>query len=209
MSRSSRPESLDSTEYHRVSSEIVVKMLDLSIHYKSNLLRCVSERDEPVTEENTVFVSVFDYLHHHDWRVSIPEEISDENVKMVDRIRSVPASVDRIVDACQGSLLKEIDLVHQLNCELFFSRLDNFLLRHSPAYFYFENADNFHKAIARSDFSMAQEVPEKLKSDMEEHVKIRTLWAKRKNPKAHCQVIAVLHYDAMPKEIITFHSRTS
>lgn len=185
-------------------------MLDLSINAKSNLMRCVVEEKEALVEDKTVFCSVFDYLHHADWRVMVPDDIKDHELRLVEKIRGNPGVVSGIIESCHGSILKEVDLIHQLNCELFFAKVDEAKIEIIPAYYEYTSSDALHKAIVNGDVSNPKEVPEKVKPDMAKHIETRTLWAKRKNPKAaSCKVKAVLHFDGEPKEFITFHSEAS
>jgi hypothetical protein len=203
-----RSGSLSSGESLRQAVTVVIKLLDLSLNAKNNITRCIREKSaEEETEEATVFVSVYDYLHHPTWAVSLPDEMHDDEIKICEGIRGNPALLSQVLEQCQGSIFKEFDAVHGLNCELFFARVDKAKLSRSPSYFYFSKADDFQRAIANGDLTMAKDVPEILDSEMKKHQTVRMLWAKRRNPKAKCTVLAVLHLDAMPKEIITFHSR--
>ena len=209
MSNPARSDSVESAEGFRRGNEVAIKLLDLSINAKTNLMRCVVENGEEETEDKVVFCSVYDYLHHPSWRVIIPDQIKDDEMAAIERIRGNPSVVSQVIEACQGSILKEIDLIHQLNCELFFERVDEAKLSVEPAYLFYDTADAFHRAIVQKSFENAAEVPVKLKSEMEKHIQTRTLWAKRKNPKATCVVKVVLHYDVLPKEFVTFHSRAA
>ena len=209
MSNPARSDSVESGDGFRKANEVAVKMLDLSINAKTNLMRCVVEAGEEDSEEKTVFCSVYDYLHHAHWRVFIPEEIRDSEMKAIEHVRGNPTIISQIIESCKGSVVKEVDLIHQLNCELFFQKLDKAKFSFAPVYLYYNAANDFHQAIVKEDFSIAKELPETLKQDMDKHIETRTMWAKRKNPAAKCVVLAVLQYDAMPKEIVTFHSRVA
>ena len=188
---------------------VVLKLLDLSLNAKENLVRCLVDPSHENAEEMTVFVSVYHNLYHAEWQVSVSEEVSNEQLKTVEKVRGNINRVRQIVESCQGSIMKEFDLINHLNCELFFAKIDKTKLDIVPAYFYFNKMDDFYTAILESDFSSVTEVPEVILPEMEKHIKVRTVWAKRHHPKsAHCKVIAIVHYDGFPKDIVTFHSKT-
>lgn len=195
-----------SGEALRATREVVIKMLDLSINAKNNLMRCVVDDHQDISEDKTVFCTVYDYLYHADWHVMVPDEIKDDELRLVEQVRGSESIVSSIVESCKGAILKEVDLIHQLNCELFFAKVDNAKLSIIPAFYDFHSADEFHHAIVNGDVSHPMELPEQYKPEMEKHVESRTNWAKRKNPKAICKVIAVLRYDGLVKEFVTFHS---
>jgi hypothetical protein len=209
MSIPGRSLSTESGDNLRQTKAVVIKMLDLSINTKSNLMRSLAgPKDEP-DETRTVFCSVYDYLHHPDWRVMVSVEVRDDELRLIESVRGNSSAVESIIDSCQGSILKEVDLIHQLNSELFFAKVDKGTFPLSPVYFYFNNIDALHSAIVSGELGEAKEVPADLKPEMDSHTTTRTLWARRKNPDAMCTVKAVLHFDGMPKEFVTFHSQAA
>ena len=149
----------DASETIKYVCDVVVKLLDLSINQKVNLLRSLCEPDGKESEENTIFVSVYDYLHHSSWRVSVSDRITDIELRAVEFIRGNPEKVSHVIELCKLSILKEIDVIHHLNCELFFAKYDAATTKHlhEPSYFYFDKADDFQRAIVDANFTTEAE----------------------------------------------------
>src|SRR4051812_19976550 len=105
MSNPARSDSLDSAENTKQVGEVVVKLLDLSINHKTNLMRCLVEKGEEATEERTLFCSVYDYLHHPEWRVAVSDEVTHREQSIVERARGHPTIISAIIEPRKGAIL--------------------------------------------------------------------------------------------------------